>query len=52
MTPAQVAEEKPRSVVSAKEMKVDPMWSADEEDPRAAIIRRASDGEKKALRGN
>lgn len=50
MTPDKAAEDKPRSFVPAKEMKVDPMWSADEQERRAAIIRRASDGAKKALR--
>lgn len=34
-----------------KEAKIDPMWSADEDERRAAIIRRASEGARKALRG-
>ena len=33
-----------------KEQKVDPMWSADEDERRAAIIRRAAAGAKAALR--
>lgn len=39
------------SYAIAKEAKVDPMWSADEDERRAAIIRRASEGARKALRG-
>ena len=41
----------PESFNVAKEMKVDPMWSADEDDRRAAIFRRAAEGARKALRG-
>lgn len=41
----------PIAYTLAKEAKVDPMWSADEDERRAAIIRRASEGARKALRG-
>lgn len=41
----------PATYAIAKEMKVDPMWSAEEDERRAAIIRRASEGARKALRG-
>jgi hypothetical protein len=34
-----------------KEHKVDPMWSADEDERRAAIFRRAAAGARKTLRG-
>ena len=34
-----------------REDKVDPMWSADEDDRRIAIIRRAAAGARKTLRG-
>jgi hypothetical protein len=33
-----------------KEDKIDPMWAADEDDRRVAIIRRAAAGARKALR--
>ena len=33
-----------------KEDKVDPMWAADEDERRAAIIRRAAAGARKTLR--
>lgn len=33
-----------------KEQKVDPMWSADEDERRVAIIKRAAAGAKAALR--
>jgi hypothetical protein len=35
---------------SDKEPKVDAMWSADEDERRLAIIRRAAAGARKALR--
>jgi len=34
----------------AREDKVDPMWSADEDERRLAIIRRAAAGARKTLR--
>jgi hypothetical protein len=37
-------------VQNAKEPKVDPMWSADEDERRLAIIKRAAAGARKALR--
>lgn len=40
----------PVTYTIAKELKVDPMWSADEDERRAAFIRRASEGARKALR--
>jgi hypothetical protein len=36
-------------VVSGKEDKVDPMWSAEEDDRRMAFARRAAAGARKAL---
>jgi hypothetical protein len=39
-----------QSIVSDKEPKVDAMWSADEDERRIAIIRRAAAGARKALR--
>lgn len=50
MNAAQALNE-PVTYTIAKEMKVDPMWSADEDDRRAAIIRKASEGARRALRG-
>ncbi len=41
---------KPTRHLIMKEDKVDPMWAADEDDRRAAIIRRAAAGARKALR--
>ncbi|HEV7293222.1 hypothetical protein [Devosia sp. RR2S18] len=34
-----------------KEQKVDPMWSADEDERRLAIFKRAAAGARKTLRG-
>jgi hypothetical protein len=39
-----------QSGLSDKEPKVDAMWSADEDERRLAIIRRAAAGARKALR--
>lgn len=39
-----------QSSLSDKEPKVDGMWSADEDERRPAIIRRAAAGARKALR--
>lgn len=39
-----------QSTISDKEPKVDAMWSADEDERRLAIIRRAAAGARKALR--
>jgi hypothetical protein len=44
-------EYQPLSYPVQKEHKVDPMWSADEDERRAAIIRRAAAGARKTLRG-
>ena len=38
-----------QSSLSDKEPKVDPMWSADEDERRMAIIRRAQLGARKTL---
>lgn len=50
MNDAQTHETEPLDYPILKEAKVDPMWSADEDERRAAIIRRASEGARKALR--
>lgn len=39
-----------QSTTSDKEPKIDAMWSADEDERRIAIIRRAAAGARKALR--
>lgn len=38
-----------KSALNDKEPKIDPMWSADEDERRLAIIRRAQLGARKAL---
>lgn len=50
MNATHITEIQPVSYPLIKEAKVDPMWSADEDERRAAIIRRASEGARKALR--
>lgn len=50
MNALQLRDTQPINYVIAKEQKVDPMWSADEDERRAAFIRRAAAGAKAALR--
>lgn len=50
MTAFQIRDTQPTSYQVLKEQKVDPMWSADEDERRAAIIKRAAAGAKAALR--
>jgi hypothetical protein len=49
MNAAQAHDARPLIYPVLKEAKVDPMWSADEDERRAAIIRRAAEGARKAL---
>lgn len=42
---------RPATYPIMKETTVDPMWSAEEDQRRAAIIRRAAEGARKTLRG-
>jgi hypothetical protein len=56
MLAVQVEVEEPKigrflAVASSKEEKVDPMWSADEDDRRRAIALRAAAGARRALAG-
>lgn len=51
MITEQVKQLPARLVPDGKEQKVDPMWSADEDERRTAIIRRAAAGARKTLRG-
>lgn len=50
MNALQLRETQPINYLITKEHKVDPMWSADEDERRAAIIKRAAAGAKAALR--
>lgn len=50
MNSAQTIQVRPITYPIMKEAKVDPMWSAEEDERRAAIIRRAAEGARKALR--
>jgi hypothetical protein len=51
MNNSRAIEYQPVSYPVLKEHKVDPMWSADEDERRAAIFRRAAAGARKTLRG-
>ncbi len=50
MNPLQLTDAQQINYQVIKEQKVDPMWSADEDERRMAIIRRAAAGAKAALR--
>jgi hypothetical protein len=50
MNTERLSEYQPISYPVLKEHKVDPMWSADEDERRAAITRRAAAGARETLR--
>ena len=50
MNALQGRDTQPINYAIIKEQKVDPMWSAEEDERRAAIIKRAAAGAKAALR--
>jgi hypothetical protein len=45
-----IQEVRRRGALEGKEPKIDPMWSADEDERRLAIIRRAAAGARQTLR--